>query len=596
VGKAVVVSVEKSDTCVEILWGGASAGRPAGPKTPKSLRKKLLQVSVLGNLAVVSDGAAMQLPPSRKTRALLAYLAVTARPHSRDRLSAMLWPVPDDPRGALRWSLSRLRPLVDEPGCRRIIADRESVGFVSDDVTVDILSLRNLARNGTDAMSTDVLREVTQALEVGFLEGLDLPDCHEFQSWCIGEREETRRLRVRLLTALVTRLEDQPDEALRHARTLSLLEPANESIQAVLIRLLRATGRWREAEDQFQSAQRRLEEFNVVHTGALRRAVQLPLQAAPPTRADDRLERRPHAERRFEQPASHEVQFCRTSDGVRIAYACVGVGPPVVWAAHWLSHLSFSWESPIWRHWTEEFAKDHAFVHYDERGNGLSDWDNPIFSVDAFVRDLEAVVDALGFDRFTLIGSSKGGSTAIAYAALHPERVARLVLYGTYAQGARVRGDEGGIETNEAMIALLLQGWAKDNPAFRQILTSLLLPDATVEEMGWFNDLQRLSASAENASRLLRSLGDVNVVDHLPGITAPTLVLHCRDDASVPFEQGRLIASRIPHARFIPLESRNHVLLPRDPAWPVFVREVRKFLCEGAPMKSPIAKGVARGR
>jgi len=261
-----------------------------------------------------------------------------------------------------------------------------------------------------------------------------------------------------------------------------------------------------------------------------------------------------------------------------------------------MSHLAFSWESPIWRHWTEEFARDHAFVHYDERGNGLSDWDVPTFSVDAFVHDLEAVVDALGFDQFTLIGSSKGGSTAIAYAALHPERVTRLVLYGTFAQGARVRGDEGGIEKNEAMIALLQQGWAQDNPAFRQLLTSLLLPDATLEEMGWFNDLQRLSASAANASQLLRSLEDVNVVDYLPGIAAPTLVLHCRDDSAVPFEQGRLIASRIPRARFVPLESRNHVLLPRDPAWSVFVSEVRKFLCEAVPMKSPTARDVARVR
>jgi pimeloyl-ACP methyl ester carboxylesterase len=260
-----------------------------------------------------------------------------------------------------------------------------------------------------------------------------------------------------------------------------------------------------------------------------------------------------------------------------------------------MSHLAFSWESPIWRHWTEEFAKDHAFVHYDERGNGLSDWDVPTFSVDAFVHDLEAVVDALGFDQFTLIGSSKGGSTAIAYAALHPERVSRLVLYGTFAQGSRVRGDEDLDEASDAVIALVLQGWAKDNPAFRQLLTSFLLPDATVEEMGWFNDLQRVSASAANAARLLRSLEDVNVVDYLPGITAPTLVLHCRGDASVPFEQGRLIASRIPNARFVPLASTNHVLLPRDPAWSVFVSEVRKFLRESAPMKSPIAKGVARG-
>ncbi len=539
--------------------------------------EELLRVSVLGNLAVLRHRARMQLPPLKKTRALLAYLAVTARPHSRDRL----WPIPDDPRAALRWSLTRLRPLVDEPDCRRIIADRENVGLDLDRVAVDILSLRNVARNGTDSISTDALRQATEALEGDFLEGLDLPDCHEFQNWCTGEREEARRLRVRLLTALVARLEDVPDEALRHARALSLLEPDSEAAQATLVRLLRAAGHWREAEHQFQRAQRRLEEFNVVSTGVLRQAALLPLQADEQP-AVDRIAPLPDAERLRARPALHEVKFCRTSDDVRIAYACVGDGPPVVWAAHWLSHLAFSWESPVWRHWTEEFAKDHAFVHYDERGSGLSDWDNPEFSVDAFVRDLEAVVDALNLDRFALIGSSKGGPTSIAYAARHPERVSHLVLYGTLAQGWRVKGNRAAIEQCEAMITLVRQGWAQDNPAIRQILTSLFLPDATLEEMDWFNDLQRISASAENAVGLLWSSGDINVLDLLPAIAAPTLVLHCRDDAATPFEQGRLIASRIPGARFVALESRNHVLLPRDPAWAAFVSEVRQFLREGA--------------
>jgi pimeloyl-ACP methyl ester carboxylesterase len=275
----------------------------------------------------------------------------------------------------------------------------------------------------------------------------------------------------------------------------------------------------------------------------------------------------------------HEVRFCRTSDDVRIAYASVGVGPPVVWAAHWLSHLAFSWESPIWRHWTEEFARDHSFVHYDERGNGLSDWSNSEFSVDAFVRDLEAVVDALGLDRFALIGSSKGGPTAIAYAARHPERVSHLVLLGTFAQGRRMR--EGGNEIDrEAMITLVRQCWGRDNPAIRQMMTSVLLPEATHEEVGWFNDIQRMSSSAENAARLVRAVGELDVLDLLPGIVVPTLVLHCRGDAAVSFEQGRLLASRIRGASFAALESRNHILLPRDPAWAGFVSEVRRFLRE----------------
>jgi DNA-binding SARP family transcriptional activator/pimeloyl-ACP methyl ester carboxylesterase len=541
---------------------------------------KQLHISVLGNLAVLRDRTRIELPRSKQTRALLAYLAVTARPHRRERICAMFWSVPDDPRAALRWSLSRLRPLVDQPDCRRIVADREEVGMDLSDVTVDLLSLRSALRRGVDDISTDALRQAAEALEGDFLEGLDLPDCQDFHSWCIGEREETRRLRALLLTALVSRLEDLPDQALPHARALSLLEPADEAVQATLIRLLRTTGRWREAEERFHTAQRRLGEFNVVCTGALRQAAQLPVQVDTPTRVDDSAAPLPPTNEGRARPALHEVQFCRTSDDVRIAYASVGDGLPVVWTAHWLSHLAFSWESPVWRHWTEEFAKDYSFVHYDERGNGLSDWDNVEFSVDAFVRDLEAVVDALGLDRFALIGSSKGGPTSIAYAARHPERVSHLVLYGTYAQGWRKRSNAAEIERGEAVITLMQQCWAQDNPAVRQILTSLILPDATLEEMGWFNDLQRLSSSAENAARLLLSLGEVNVLDLLPGIAAPTLVLHCRDEVAVPFEQGRLIASRIPGAKFVALESRNHILLPRDPAWAAFVSEVRGFLGE----------------
>src|SRR5215475_2800296 len=223
--------------------------------------KEVLHVSVLGNLAVLRQGIRMPLPPSKKTRALLAYLAVTARTHSRDRLCAMFWPVPDDPRAALRWSLSRLRPLVDERECRRIVADRENVGIDLSHVNVDLLSLRNVTRNGLDAIATDALRQTAETFEGDFLEGLDLPDCLEFQCWCTGEREAARRLRVRLLAALIGRLEGVPDQALSHARALSLLEPADEAFQATLVRLLRASGRAREAEEQFQRAQRRLEEF-----------------------------------------------------------------------------------------------------------------------------------------------------------------------------------------------------------------------------------------------------------------------------------------------------------------------------------------------
>jgi pimeloyl-ACP methyl ester carboxylesterase len=345
-----------------------------------------------------------------------------------------------------------------------------------------------------------------------------------------------------------------------------------------LLRLLRGAGRQREAEEHFRRAERQLADCDAVCTGALRRAARVSRQAGASAHAHDLVAPRPFAKPSSVRAVLPGVQFCRTSDDVRIAYAAVGEGSPLVWAAHWLSHLSYSWESPIWRHWTQEFAQDHCFVHYDERGNGLSDWENPDFSLDAFVRDLEAVVDALELEQFALIGSSKGGPTSIAYAARHPERVSHLVLYGTFAH--RRQGNGSDLERREAIIALIRNGWAQDNPAFRQLLTSLFVPDATLEEMACFNDLQRLSASAENAARLLRAVGDFNVLDLLPDIAVPTLVVHCRDDAAVPFEHGRLIASRIPQARFVALESRNHILLPRDPAWRGFVSEVRRFLAD----------------
>lgn len=534
-----------------------------------------LSISVLGGLTVRRDGYSLPLPPSRKTRALLAYLAVTARTHRRQRLCDLFWNMPDDPRAALRWSLSHLRPLVDAAGSTRLIADRESVALDLRAIEVDILTLRERFRNGADTALIDDLVNAAASLEGDFLEGLDLSECEEFQSWCAAERGAVRRLRARILSVLIARFDGE--DALPHARALAVLQPDNEASHVTLIRLLRFSGRLHEAAEHARIAERQLKECGAKQTAALRQALEAPVQGASPLGSHSSIES-PAQEWLSTHPARHEVRFCKTSDGAQIAYAVVGNGPPLVWAAHWLSHLSFSWESPLFRHWTEEFSQDHRFVHYDERGNGLSDWDTADFTLDAFVRDLEAVVDTLGLDRFALIGMSKGASTSIAYAARHPERVSHLIIYGGYAEGWRRRGSLVEIERREAMLALMQQGWTQDNPAFRQINTSLFLPDATLEEMHWYNEIQRISTSVENMVRLQRALGDLNVLNLLPRIQAASLVLHCRDDAIVPIEQGRMIASRIPAARFVPLESRNHTLVERDPAWKNLVAEVRNFL------------------
>src|SRR2546423_13401726 len=273
-----------------------------------------------------------------------------------------------------------------------------------------------------------------------------------------------------------------------------------------------------------------------------------------------------------------QIHFCSTHDGVQIAYAMVGQDPPLVKAANWLSHLEWDWQSPIWRHLLREFSRDQTFIRYDERGNGLSDWNVADLSFNAWVEDLESVVNAAKVDRFPLLGISQGGAVAIAYAVRHPEKVSHLILYGAYARGWITRDSADEIEQRQAQLTLVRLGWGKDNPAFRQLWTSLYAPDATPEQAQSFNDLQRISTSPENAVKLLTEMGRIDVVDLLPQVKVPTLVLHCRDEAGVPFEEGRKLAAIIPRARFVPLEGRNHLLLEGAPSWGTFVKAIRRFL------------------
>lgn len=276
--------------------------------------------------------------------------------------------------------------------------------------------------------------------------------------------------------------------------------------------------------------------------------------------------------------ATQIIRFCTTEKGVRLAYATAGSGPPLVKAANWLNHLEYDWESPVWRHLFEWLARDHSLVRYDARGNGLSDWEVDEISFEAFVRDLEYVVDTVGLDRFPLLGISQGCAISIAYAVRHPERVTHLVLYGGYARGRNHRDSAEEIERGDALKTLIRSGWGLDNPAFRQVFTSLFMPDATAEQARWFNDLQRMTTTPENALRIRDAVDDINVESLLSEIRVPTLVLHCREEAIVRFEEGRRMASMIPDARFVALEGTNHLILEDDPGWPKFMEEVSAFL------------------
>jgi pimeloyl-ACP methyl ester carboxylesterase/DNA-binding CsgD family transcriptional regulator len=283
------------------------------------------------------------------------------------------------------------------------------------------------------------------------------------------------------------------------------------------------------------------------------------------------------------------IAFCTTPDEVSLAYGVHGSGPPLVRAANWLTHIEFDWESPVWRHWLRDLGERNTFIRYDERGCGLSDRDigDDGFNHEIWLSDLETVVDAAGLDRFALLGVSQGASLAINYAVHHPDRVTHLVLYGGYARGRLYRGEKAA-EQAEMFHSVIRTGWGQENSAFRRLFTSLFLPDGAPEQMVWFDELQRTSASPETAARIYWAQADTDAIDLAKRVRTPALVLHAMDDAVVPFEEGRLMASLIPGARFVPLEGRNHILLEDEPAWPAFLDAVHEFLERPAPAAIPL--------
>lgn len=280
-----------------------------------------------------------------------------------------------------------------------------------------------------------------------------------------------------------------------------------------------------------------------------------------------------------EPEARHEIRFCVTPDNVRLAYATVGSGPPIVRVANCFNHLDFEWGSPIWRHWVRDLARGHSLLRYDGRGNGLSQRNVDNFSLDAWVQDLETVVDAAGLDTFALMGHSQGSSVAIAYAVRHPERVSHLILCGSYSRGACHRESAEVLEARRALETLVDLNFGKSNPSFFHFVTSFYIPETTTpDEQEWFKNLQLISVSSRNLVQFMRACDEINIRDLLPKVTVPTIVFHSHGDRVAPPEEGRIVATEIPNARFVPLASGNHLLLADEPAWKVFREELATFL------------------
>jgi pimeloyl-ACP methyl ester carboxylesterase len=453
--------------------------------------RRHIQVSLLGEIGLRRDNAALSLPASRKTRALFIYLLLVARPVRRERLCELFFDIPDDPRAALRWSLSKIRAMLGTDAYL-IAADRERVSIDGAGFSLDV-----------DHM------DAALALEAA-LPGLDLPGLDEYSLWLASERAAIDRKRVRRL-----------DEASRNHR----------------------------------------------HADADReRFAAAALAIGHDTPASDR-------------PAGNQtVRYCFANDGVRIAYAVTGTGPVLVKTANWLNHLELDWGSPLWGRMVSGLSEKFRLVRYDERGNGLSDWDVEDMSFEALVADLEATVDALGLDRFPLFGLSQGVAVSIEYAARHPHRVSHLILLGGYSCGWRHRADGDEAAEREAVITLVKHGWGKDTPVYRQIFSESFTPSATPDELSWFNDFQRQTVSPANAVAFLELFSRLDVRHRLAELNVPTLIFHARGDQRVGMEQAIELAASIKGAALVTLDTDNHILRANEPAMEVVLDRIQAFL------------------
>lgn len=473
-----------------------------------------MHLKLLGAIQVSRDGKEVDLPASRKSRALLGYLALTGVACRRDALCALFWDVPDDPRGALRWSLSKLRPVVNCSDVTPLVADRVSVRLDTENVEVDLDFVRAVAVD--DGADPATRARAWHMAKDELLMDCDLPSQEGFSDWLSSERAAIRAMRAEIAQKL--------------AEDVTL--PVQERDEWA--------ARW----------QRDTETPNTTET----------VSSCPQQRQEVRFIR-----------AHDGVNLAWAEVGDPR-------GPTLIKAANWLTHLELDWEAPIWSPLFHDLAQDHHVVRYDERGCGLSDWDVPEISFETFVADLEQVVEAAGVDQFALLGISQGAAVSIEYAVRHPERVSKLILFGGYPVGWRPIATPQEAKEREAVMVLTGSGWGRTDPTYRRLFSQTFMPDGTLEELDWFDDFQRRTTSPDNAVRFLEAFSTIDVRDRLRQVRVPTLVLHSRGDRRIPHATGRDLAAQIPGARLVTLESEGHLLIGREPAAQDFVTAVRDFL------------------
>lgn len=516
----------------------------------------VLTLRFLGEMEIRRGATAVPLPQSRKTRALLAYLVMSGGPHRRERLCSLFWDVADDPRAALRWSLSKLRPLIDDPDAPRLVSRGGSIGFEARGAMVDLLRAREHLVGGTERLSVEALRDLAREFRGDFLDGLELAEFFSFQSWRLAQREEARRLHAKVRRALVERLAARPAEALEHAQHLAALEPYDEATHAAVVRLLVALGRVPEAEQQSALSARMLGELGVPVVGPLREALSAPA-AAP---ASQGAAPSPPAGAVAARPAP-ETRYARNGD-VSIAYQVTGDGPvDVVLVPGWVSHVEYAWEEPSYARFLKRLASFARLILLDRRGTGLSDRVAGLPTLEERMEDTRAVMDAAGCRRAALFGISEGGPICLTFAATYPERTTALVLCNTAARMLEAPDYPQGWrrEVFEEFLRRL-EHWGNGDSV------DLLAPSVATDpdfRRSWAR-FERFAVSPSGIQTLLRMTADIDARCALPAITAPTLIVHRVGDRILPVAAARYMAGRIPGARLVELPGDDHFLWVGD--------------------------------
>ncbi len=519
-----------------------------------------VKVQTVGDFSLQFGAEVVELPSSLKTRALLAFLLLSGGRHSRQSLCEFLWDSVDDPLAGLRWSLSKLRPLVNRGDVERLMSDRKAVWIEGDDIRIDRDAFAQHA-DQSELNEADA-EKAWQSAAGTLLEDCELPNVPQFMVWLEGQRNELNAARSQLASRCA--MDNQFTWQARSIWTERwlALNPFSRNAAVMAVRAKHNIAGKAAAMELIDELQRMYREADI---------------EPPPFENDLAAD-----VSSVDMPQSQEIRFTEGKDGICIAWASVGdaSNPPLVKAANWLNHLELDWESPIWSPLFREMSRTHRVLRYDERGCGLSDWNVGEITFNDFVEDLEQVVEASGLERFPLMGISQGAAVSIEYAARHPERVSKLILFGAYDCGWRHTADEQETRQREAVMVLTETGWGSDNPAYRHMFSHTFMPEANAEELDWFDEFQRQTTSPENAVGFLKAFSHLDVRDRLAQIQCPTLVVHSRGDMRIPFATGRSIAARIPDAQFAGLDSSNHLLLGREKASDDFVNLVRNFLAK----------------